>query len=149
MSDDWQPPTVQDPDRVGTYPARAGAGGGYVWDAVLEYRVWCHPHDGAPDLENGCDYFYSFASYEEALAFSKTGPGAEPPLALVLQAEYIDEPSPGDYRHVTEPRQTEWPVELLRRPRRTPQTISEFLAPDAPRNRLDVIRGLAAPPPRK
>lgn len=33
-------------DKVGTYPAAAKAGGGYVWDAVLEYRVWCHPERG-------------------------------------------------------------------------------------------------------
>ena len=38
---------------------------------------------------------------------------------------------------------TEWPVEFLRRPRRTPDTIPAFLAPDAPTNRLDILRGLA------
>lgn len=33
-------PPVRDPDQVGTYPAAVCAGGGYVWDDVLEYRVW-------------------------------------------------------------------------------------------------------------
>ncbi|HEY4240460.1 MAG TPA: hypothetical protein VGM88_11615 [Kofleriaceae bacterium] len=61
----------------------------------------------------------------------------------MLQREYIDEPEPGDYIHVQQERITEWPVALLRRPRRDEQTIPRFLAPDAPANRLDVIRGLA------
>lgn len=46
---DFEPPAVLDPTLVGSYSAVAMAGGGFVWDAVLEYRVWCHPHDGAPD----------------------------------------------------------------------------------------------------
>jgi hypothetical protein len=29
-------PRAIDPSRVGKYPATAGAGGGFVWDAVLE-----------------------------------------------------------------------------------------------------------------
>jgi len=141
--DDWTPPTVRDPSRVGQYPARAGAGGGYVWDAVLEYRVWCHPHDGAPDLENGADYFSAFETYEDALSFSREEPGTEAPLALILQEEYLDEPEPGRFLHVKEPRITEWPVHFLRRARRTPETIPAFLAPDAPPNRLDILRGKA------
>lgn len=140
---DWTSPAVLDPSKVGQYPALAGAGGGYVWDAVLEYRVWCHPHDGAADLEDGSDYFYAFTTYEAALAFSREEPGAEPPLALVLQEEHLDEPEPGQFVHVKEPRIAEWPVELLRRPRRTAETIPAFLAPDAPANRLDILRGLA------
>lgn len=103
---DWTPPVVLDPSKVGQYPALAGAGGGYVWDAVLEYRVWCHPHDGAPDLEDGSDYLYAFGTYEEALAFSREELGAEPPLALVLQEEHLDEPQPGlDRVGLTEPRE--------------------------------------------
>jgi hypothetical protein len=136
-------PRVLDPELVGSYPALANAGGGYVWDEVLEYRVWCHPERGAEDLAEGGDYFYAFASHAEALAFSETTNGAEQPLALVLQREYIDEPEPGKYRHVCEERVTEWPVEFLRRPRRTAQTIPDFLSPSAPSNRLDILRGLA------
>lgn len=111
-------PKVLDESLVGTYPAVAKAGGGYLWDAVLEYRVWCHQAEG--------DYYHAFASYEEALQFSKTAKGAEEPLALVLQEEYIEEPKPGEYVHVIERRITEWPVNFLSRPRRTERTIPDF-----------------------
>ncbi len=140
---DFPCPEVLDPDRVGTHPARAHAGGGYVWDAVLEYRVWCHPEDGAPDEAEGGDGFYAFASFDEAWTFAQAQPGAEPPLALVLQREYIDEAEPGSYVHMKTERVTEWPVAFLRRPRRTGRTIPDFMAPDAPANRLDILRGLA------
>jgi hypothetical protein len=102
-------PEVLDASLVGMYPASAKAGGGYVWDAVLEYRVWCHPERGAPDEADGSDYYYAFASQEEALACSSETTGAEAPLALVLQLEYIDEAEPGEYRHVRERRVAEWP----------------------------------------
>lgn len=138
-------PDVLDPDLVGTYSPLANAGGGYVWDAVLEYRVWCHPENGAPDEDDGSDYFYPFATYEDALAFSERTPGAEEPLALVLQREYISEPEPGNYIHIKEERVTEWPVKFLTRPRRTENTIPDFMSPDAPSNRLDILRGLAKP----
>jgi len=103
-------PTAVDPTRVGSYPAGAGAGGGYVWDEVLEYRVWCHHSDG--------DYFYAFATYPKALAFSRRTRGAEEPLALVLQRQCIDEPSTGKFVHIKTVRRTEWPVEFLARPKR-------------------------------
>lgn len=95
------------------------------------------------DLEEGSDYFYSFGSFADALAFAEKTEGAEKPLALIVQEEYIDEPSPGRYRHVKERCVAEWQVEFLSRPRRTPQTIPDFMAPDAPRNRLAIIRGQA------
>ena len=138
-----QYPDVLDANLVGTYPAAAKAGGGYVWDEVLEYRVWCHPERGAPDEADGSDYFHSFATYAEALAFSQEAEGAEEPLALVLQREYISEEEPAQYVHVKQERVTEWPVAFLTRPRRTPDTIPDFLSPDAPINRLDILRGLA------
>lgn len=134
---------VLDPELVGSYPASAKAGGGYVWDAVLEYRVWCHPERGAPDLCDGSDYYHPFDTYEEALAFSVETAGSEAPLALILQEEYIDEPEPGQYVHVRERRIAEWPVSLLSRPRREAHTIPDFMALDAPSNRLDIIRGIA------
>lgn len=84
-----------------------------------------------------------FATYEEAIACSEEEDGAEEPLTLILQREYIDEDSPGVYEHIRRERVTEWPVEFLRRSRRTARTIPDFLAPDAPANRLDIIRGLA------
>jgi hypothetical protein len=112
--------------------------------AAGRYRVWLHPERGAPDEEEGSDYYFPFATYAEAAAFYQDTPGAEEPLALIRQAEYIAEPQPGDYRHVKEIRIVEWPLEFLRRPRRTPNTIPDFLSPDAPKNRLDIIRGLAS-----
>jgi|SRR5665213_519544 len=139
-------PDAVDPAKVGSYPAKAGAGGGFVWDEVLEYRVWCHPERSAADDFDGNDYYYAFATFSEALECSRTTPGAEPPLAMILQREYINEPEPGHYIHVTEERMVEWPVEFLLRPQRTPLTIPDFLAPDAPPNRLDIIRGLAPKP---
>jgi hypothetical protein len=131
---------------VGTYPARSHAGGGYVWDEVLEYRVWCYPSRGAEDVADGDDYFYAFATYEEAQDASEELNGAQEPLALVLQREYIDEAESGVYRHVTQERVTEWPVEFLSRPRRDERTIPEFLAPDSPPNRLAILRGEAPRP---
>jgi hypothetical protein len=136
-------PRAIDPARVGKYPASCFAGGGFVWDAVLEYRVWCHPERGAPDTEDGNDYYYAFASYPDALRFSRKFPGAEKPLALVLQKEYIAEPASRQYVHVKQRRITEWPVAFLSRPRRTMNTIPDFLSPNAPRNRLAILRGLA------
>lgn len=133
--------SVLAPEKVGSYPALARAGGGFVWDEVLEYRVWCHPENGAPAGNDGSDYFHYFASYDEALQFSRHTKGAEEPLALVLQREYIAEPEPGQYIHMKEERITEWPVKFLSRPRRTERTITDFLSPDAPANRLDVLRG--------
>ncbi len=137
----FDPPAVLDVSKVGEYPASAKAGGGYVWDEVLEYRVWCHPERGAPDEFEGSDYYYTFESYGEALQFSEEAPGCEEPLALVLQREYIDEPEDGQYIHVKEERVAEWPVEFLSRPRRPEKTIPEFMSPDAPPNKLQILRG--------
>jgi hypothetical protein len=92
-----QYPAVLNPAEVGNYPASCCSGGGFVWDAVLEYRVWCHPERGAPDEADGNDYFYAFETFEEADAFARATMGAEEPLALVLQREYIDEYEPGCY----------------------------------------------------
>ena len=131
-----------DADLVGTYPALAKSGGGYVWDAVLEYRVWCHPHEGAEDLEEGNDYYYAFETFAAAVEFANQAKGAEQPIALVLQKEYIDEPEPGRYIHVKEERITEWPVDFLSRPRRNENTIPDFMSPDAPSNKLEILRGV-------
>jgi putative acetyltransferase len=45
-------PEVKDPEKAGNYPVTVHAGGDYVWDAVPEYRVWCHPVRGAAGEEN-------------------------------------------------------------------------------------------------
>jgi hypothetical protein len=104
--------------------------------------VWCHPERGAPDEDDGNDYYYAFASYPDALRFSNKSPGAEKPLGLVLQKEYITEPAPGQYAHVKKRRITEWPVKFLSRPRRKKNTIPDFLSCKAPRNKLAIVRGL-------
>src|SRR5450755_144044 len=136
-------PEVKDPNLVGKYPGLVNSGGGFVWDDVLEYRVWYQPHDEASDISDGDDYYYAFETYDEALEFSENNAGSEEPLALILQEEYIDEPESGQYVHVREKRLTEWPVEFLQRPKRTEKTIPDFLSPDVPNNRLDILRGLA------
>src|SRR5260370_26372641 len=136
-----------DPGLVGTYPASAHAGGGYVWDAVVEYRVWCHPESGAPDLAEGSDYYFPFATHQEALEFSEGNKGTEEPVALILQEEFIDEPKAGQYVHVKERRFTEWPAHFLTRPKRTARTVRDFFSPDAPAHPLEIIRGVAVPKP--
>jgi len=140
-------PDAVDPSKVGEYSAVAGAGGGYVWDEVLEYRVWCHPKDGSDD------YYYAYSSHAEACeAFDRitttdpTVAKVESPLVLVLQREHINELEPGKYVHVTAERHTEWPPEFLSRPKRTAHTIPDFLASDAPHNKLEIIRGLEPNP---
>lgn len=137
-------PQAIDPSKVGEYPAVAGAGGGFVWDEVLEYRVWCHPKDG------GDDFYWAYSTYEEALNAAESLrenddsiAEVEEPLVLILQREHINEARPGEYEHVTNPRNAEWPPEFLSRPKRTERTIPDFLANDAPANRLDILRGLA------
>src|SRR4051812_8260112 len=105
-------PAAYERDKVGTYPSRVSAGGGYVWDEVLEYRVWFHVGDGADDLSNGHDYFHAFETFEAAREAALRSEGAAEPLALVLQREYIEEAKPGDFLHIKEPRLTEWPVEF-------------------------------------
>ena len=135
-------PKVLDEKMIGKYPALSKSGGGFVWDEVLEYRVWCHPEDGAADLENGDDYYYAFSNYKKAFDFSNENKGTEEPIVLILQREYIDEPETGKYIHVKEERITEWSIKFLKRPRRTKNTIPDFLSPNAPSNKLDILRGL-------
>ncbi len=130
-------PTAVDPQRVGKYPALAGAGGGYVWDEVLEYRVWCRAEGG--------DVLRAFAACPRALAFSRRTERADEPLALIRQLEYITEPESGRFVHVKRTRITEWPVEFLSRPRRKRNTIPDFLSPAAPPNRLEILRGTSKP----
>lgn len=121
------PPAI-DPAKVGSYAALVKSGGGHFYDDVLEYRVWCHPEAGAPDEEEGADYFYAFASYEEALAFHENTPGSESPLVLVRQLEHLNEPTPGVFVHLKTERLTEWDPVWLFGSKRTPSSIPEFLA---------------------
>lgn len=112
------PPAI-DPGKVGDYPALTGSGAGYVYDEVLEYRVWIDA--------DGDDYYYAFATYEDAKDFSDKTGRAEEPLVLVLQHEHINEPEPGRFERVTGDRITEWRVEWLQGNKRRPDTITNFL----------------------
>lgn len=135
-------PTAKDPKKIGTYPAHAKSGGGYFFDEVLEYRVWVHPERGAEDLFEGEDYYYYFATYEEALDFSEKTKGAEQPLALVLQKEYIDEPEPGVFIHIKKKRVTEWLPEWLidGQHKRSADLIKKKLAENAKKQQSYVPR---------
>ncbi len=128
-------PVPLDANRIGTYPGRVKSGAGYFYDEVLEYRVWLHPDRGAPPLAGKSDYFAAFAQYERAMDFSKSAPGAEEPLALLRQVEWINEPEPGKYVAEKGERLTEWQVKWLEGAKRGPHSISEFLA--APRARRE------------
>lgn len=118
------------------------SGGGYFYDEVLEYRVWFCPAEGAERLAGGDDYFFAFAEYEAALALSRSKKGAEEPLVLVRQSEWINEPSPGKYEVKRGERTTEWKVAWLQDSKRGPKSISDFLArPRPPRIEPPVIAG--------
>jgi hypothetical protein len=112
-------PVAIDPGKVGDYPALTKSGAGYVYDDVLEYRVWINA--------DGDDSYYAFATYEDAKDFSEKTERAEEPLVLVLQHEHINEPEPGKYEHATGDRITEWRVEWLEGNKRGPDTIANFL----------------------
>jgi hypothetical protein len=120
-------PLAADPSRVGSYPPDTKSGAGYFYDEVLEYRVWLHPEKGAEPLNGTKDYYVAFAQYEAANAFSKQTPGAEAPLALVRQLEWIDEPERGHFVPEKGERITEWQVRWLRNSRRTHESIKEFM----------------------
>jgi hypothetical protein len=65
--------------------------------------------------------------YEIAEAFSKRESGAEEPLAVVRQLEWIDEPERGRFIPVKKERITEWQVAWLPDSKRTPTSIEEFM----------------------
>lgn len=121
-------PIAVETARVGTYPGSAKAGGGYFYDDVLEYRVWMHPEKGARRRAGDEDYFAAFAQYEAARDFSTRTAGAEPPLALVRQLEWIDEPTPDHFSWERAERITEWQVRWLADSHREPLSIPDFLA---------------------
>ncbi len=121
-------PAAIKPELVGEYPAHTKSGGGYFYDEVLEYRVWCRPWLGAPDEFNGEIYYHAFPTYESALEFSKKTLGSEKPLVLVRQIESINEPEPNKFAHETSERITEWQVEWLTNSQRTENSIKEFMS---------------------
>ena len=114
-----------DSNRVGSYASATKSGGGYFYDEVLEYRVWIE--NGATQRNGGNDYFAAFAQYEIAEKFSKSTPDAEPPLVLVRQQEWIDEPARGHFVPKKGERITEWQAAWLRGHKRTANSIEEFM----------------------
>jgi hypothetical protein len=125
-------PVAIDPSHVGGYSPDTNSGAGYFYDDVLEYRVWQHPEKGAPDLNSGSDYYWAFAQYERAAEYAKKSPGAERPLVLIRQREWIDEPQPKHYIAKRGERITEWQVEWLQDSKRSPDSIKNFLAHPRP-----------------
>ncbi len=127
VSDESSFPLAVDIDSVGSYPGSTKSGAGYFYDHVLEYRVWLHPERGAADRANGGDYYLAFAQYEKAVDFSKQNAGAEPPLVLVRQLEWVNEPEPGRYIHEKGERITEWQPEWLHDSKRSEKSIETFI----------------------
>lgn len=120
-------PLAMDNAKVGKYAAKAKSGAGYFYDDVLEYRVWFCPEQGAKPLNGKNDYYVAFAEYERAEELSKASKGAEEPLVLVRQYEWINEPEPGHYQAEKGNRITEWQVEWLEGSKRTPDSTRDFL----------------------
>lgn len=60
-----------------------------------------------------------------------------------LQRGFIDKPESGRLVHLRPEGVTEWPLFLLKRPRRTARTTPAFLAPDAPPKRPAILCGEA------
>jgi putative acetyltransferase len=113
-------PHAVDPAKVGTYPARTLSGGGYFYDEVLEYRVWVYS-------EQEGEYHRTFVDYKSALAFAIRTLGAKDPNVLILQKEYVDEPTAGVFTKITAERIAEWRVEWLEDSKREENNIDKFI----------------------
>jgi len=128
----FTPPDAACPSKVGKYPVLARAGGGMFSDEVLEYRVWLHPYlvDPADRIDPGTeDYFYAFATYAEALKFACETPGAEEPLVLVTQREWVAQiDDAGHYERRHGERIAEWKIDWLEQGSRKKGDIEAFLA---------------------
>lgn len=120
-------PIAVDNAAVGKYAPNSKSGAGYFYDDVLEYRVWFHPEQGATSLNGDQDYYVAFAQYEKAEEVSKSSKGAEEPLVLIRQYEWIDEPEPGRYIPEKGNRITEWQVKWLDGSKRSPDSVGKFL----------------------
>ena len=106
-------PLACNPEMVGVYPAHVRSGAGHIYTDVLEYRVWCHPEQGAPNEFDGDDYYQFFTNYEDALFFSNNSLGAEPPVVLIRQNYWIVDQSDGQYIAYKGERLTEWQPQWL------------------------------------
>jgi len=120
-------PIAVDPQKVGTFPADTHSGAGYFYDDVLEYRVWLNPKNGAQTMNGNSDYCVAFAQYEPAKQFSESAAGAESPIVLVRQLEWINESEHGHFIPEKEERITEWQVRWLDGNKRGPNSIRDFL----------------------
>lgn len=132
-------PAAIDPSLVGEYDEYADSGGGYFFDEVLEYRVWCCSNSITEVIDtddykqnnasnsNHHAYYRAFATYQRALAFAASTQNAETPVALVRQLEWVDQPSRGVYLHHKGERITEWQAEWLARGTREANDIPDFL----------------------
>lgn len=120
-------PLAIDNAQVGKYAAQTKSGPGYFYDDVLEYRVWFCPERGAKHVNGKDDYYVAFAEYERAEELSKVSKGAEEPVVLVRQYEWINEPEVGHYQAEKGNRITEWQVQWLDGSKRTPDSTREFL----------------------
>ena len=134
-------PAVIDPIQVGEYEEAAYSGGGYFFDEVLEYRVWCYPETGANVVDAdgnflniANEYYRAFVTFEQALTFANDTPDSRTPVALVRQLEWIDQPSRGVYIHHKGERITEWQADWLNRGARKTNDIPEFLNQRAKNN---------------
>lgn len=113
-------PIADKPKKIGSFPVEVFSGGGYLFDKVLEYRVWVRNKNVSSEL-------YSFTNYEDALRFRNQTKGAEFPLALVYQAEYIAEPEEGEPVLIKQPRIAEWQVKWLEGNQRNEKNINNLL----------------------
>lgn len=84
-------PPAYKPKMVGKYALDTFSGGGYVYDRVLEYRVWYKENDNL--------YCFSCPALAEARKFLKHN--------LVEQDEYIKDENNGSLRLVHKKRVTE------------------------------------------
>jgi hypothetical protein len=76
---------------------------------------------------SGSTGYNAFALYEDAEAFYENTPGADKPLVLVLQYEYIAEDVSGNLKHIKKKRLAEWLPEWLEGNQGTVKQIPKFL----------------------
>ena len=122
-------PAVVDPNQVGKYDEAAYSGGGYFFDEVLEYRVWCYPEiEANANASNNAEAYYrAFATFEQAQLFANETIDSTAPVALIRQLEWIDQPARGVFIHNKGERIAEWQTEWLSRGIRKFEDIAAFL----------------------
>ena len=76
------------PEKVGKYPAKTKAGGGFRYDRVLEYRVWFRSEKEAANFASFTDYFEA-AGYAIGIYMTKN-PYYVHIVALIEQDYYYE-----------------------------------------------------------